>query len=250
MSIGQHAATVTAWPLGDGRSIAEHRHRWHQLSIASRSSLAVAAGGRIWVLPRSRGLWIPAGFHHSIDPIGPAAMTAVWIDPARCRLDWAQPTVVAVDDLALQLVDRLAGSDLDDGARQRTESVLFDVLQPLDADVLDLPMPADDRARAVAEALLADPTDNRTLVAWGRSIGASERTLMRGFRSGTGLGFHEWRTRARLLAAVQMLIAGEPVTVVAGKVGYSTTSGFSAAFARELGVPPSTYRGGPVNRSA
>lgn len=247
MSTGHHAATVTSWPLGNGQSIPEHRHRWHQLSIASRSSLAIAAGGRIWVLPRSRGLWIPAGFDHSIEPIGPATMTAVWLDPARCRLDWSQRTVVAVDDLALRLVERLAEPDLADDARQRSEGVLFDVLHPLDADVLDLPMPADARARSVADALLADPGDNQTLVAWGKAIGASDRTLMRCFRSGTGLGFHEWRTRARLLAAVQMLIAGEPVTVVAGKVGYSTTSSFSAAFARQLGVPPSVYRGGPAS---
>ena len=35
----------------------------------------------------------------------------------------------------------------------------------------------------------------------GREVGASDRTLMRAFRSETGLGFQEWRTRARVTAA-------------------------------------------------
>jgi hypothetical protein len=189
----QHAATVTSWPLGQGRAIPTHRHDVHQLSLAARSSLVVEAGGRTWALPRSRALWIPAGVDHSIEPIGTAEMTAVWIDPQRCPIRWPQPTVVAVDELTILLVARLAGDDLDTDSRRRTESVLFDLLEPANADVLDLPMPGDQRARAVAEALLDDPADNRTLAAWGRAVGGAERTLMRGFRSGTGLGFHEWR---------------------------------------------------------
>ena len=54
--------------------------------------------------------------------------------------------------------------------------------------------PSDERARDVAEALLADPADPRTLHDWGHAVGASSRTLARAFLSDTGLSFGRWRT--------------------------------------------------------
>jgi AraC-like DNA-binding protein len=45
----------------------------------------------------------------------------------------------------------------------------------------------------------------------------------------------------RLRAALPRLAAGDPVSVVAGEVGYETPSAFVAAFRRETGVTPATY---------
>ena len=91
-------------------------------------------------------------------------------------------------------------------------------------------------------ALLADPADQRTLVAWGRLVGASDRTLQRAFLAGTGLAFHEWRTRARVAAALRLLLTDRPVAAIAGDVGYATSSAFGAAFRRVTGLPPSAFR--------
>lgn len=169
-------------------------------------------------------------------------MTTLWLDPDRCPIGWDRTVLVAVDPLVALLVARLLDPDLDAAARTRTEAVLFDVLEPVAADVLDLPLPDDDRARRVAEALLADPADDRTLAAWGRTVGASDRTLQRAFRSGTGLGFHEWRTRARVAVALRLLLTDRPIAAIAGDVGYATSSAFGAAFRRVTGLPPSAYR--------
>ena len=121
--------------------------------------------------------------------------------------------------------------------------MLFDLIRPISAATLDLPMPADDRARRVADGLLADPADQRSLVEWGRAVGASDRTLTRAFLAGTGLRFDEWRTRARVTAAVRLLATGVPVARVASDVGYATTSAFGAAFRRATGTTPSAYFG-------
>ena len=91
----------------------------------------------------------------------------------------------------------------------------------------------------------ADPADGRTLADWGRDVGASDRTLMRAFLAGTGLTFHQWRTRARILAALPRLAAGVSVAAVAPTVGYATASAFGTAFRRVLGTSPSAYLGDP-----
>ncbi len=112
---------------------------------------------------------------------------------------------------------------------------------PVAMTTIDLRLPDDDRARQVALGLLDDPADKRTLPEWGREVGASARTLARGFVTGTGLPFGRWRTLLRLQAALPALAAGEPVSAVARRAGYDTVSAFVAAFRRETGSTPAAY---------
>jgi AraC-like DNA-binding protein len=203
----------------------------------------MGVGDQVWTLPRSRALWIPADTPHTVDPIGAATMTTLWFDPTHCPLTWPKPAVVEVDDLFRALVARLDDADLSAAERSRSEAVLFDLLRPMPTASLDLPIPADDRARRVADALLAHPSDTRTLSEWGRAVGASDRTLMRCFMADTGLSFQEWRTRARITASLPHLAMGVPVAVVAATVGYATASAFGAAFRRTMRTTPSAYFG-------
>ena len=76
---------------------------------------------------------------------------------------------------------------------------------------------------------------------WGRVVGASERTLSRRFTEETGLTFTEWRTQARLIAALPRLAHGAAVANVALEVGYANPSAFIAAFRRVFGVTPRAY---------
>src|SRR5207248_1446899 len=125
---------------------------------------------------------------------------------------------------------------------------LTDLLQPVAMATIDLRLPGDGRAREVALALRDCPADKRTLSEWGRQVGASERTLARGFHQGTGVPFGRWRTLLRLQAALPALAAGHPVATVARRVGYDTPSGFVAAFRRETGLTPGSYFTGPPGR--
>jgi AraC-like DNA-binding protein len=74
-----------------------------------------------------------------------------------------------------------------------------------------------------------------------KRAGASLRTLERLFRSETGLPLASWRRRMRLLHALRLLAAREPVTSVALETGYDSTSAFIAMFRQEMGTTPSRY---------
>lgn len=240
---------VASYRLGPSDRFDWHRHDLHQLSVAADGVVSMGIDERVWVLPRSRALWIPAGLSHTVGTIGGGVMTTLWFDPPSCPIEWADPTVVPVDDLLAGLVARLdaspSPSSLSDAERRRSEAVLFDLLSPLAAPtaVVDLPMPVDDRALRVAHALVAAPGDGRSLADWGRVVGASDRTLTRAFLRETGLRFDEWRTRARITAAVRLLATGVPVGRVATDVGYATASAFGAAFRRVTGTTPTAYFG-------
>jgi AraC-like DNA-binding protein len=218
-----------------------HTHTDHQLAWAASGVLIVRAPAATWVLPPTRALWIPAGLPHETLSSGPATMRSLYIRPDRSPVSWAGPTPVTASALLAELIGYLGGDALDGAARARAEAVLADLLQPVAMTTIDLHLPDDDRARQVALALLGHPADRRTLPEWGREVGASARTLARGFLTGTGIPFGRWRTLLRLQAALPWLAAGEPVAAVARRAGYDTASAFVAAFRRETGSTPARY---------
>jgi AraC-like DNA-binding protein len=57
-----------------------------------------------------------------------------------------------------------------------------------------------------------------------------------------GVTPHQFRTRARLEHARDLLAAGAPVTDVCLEVGYASLGSFSALFTRWVGASPSAYR--------
>jgi AraC-like DNA-binding protein len=226
-----------------------HTHTDHQLAWAASGVLTVRTGSAAWVLPPTRALWIPAGLRHETLSVGTATMRALYVRPELCPVSWPDPVPVAASPLLAELIGYLEDPGLAPGQRAHAEAVLVDLLQPVTMTMIEVRMPADERARQVADALAGDPADGRTLAEWGREVGASERTLARGFVTGTGLAFGRWRGLLRLQAALPELAAGQPVGNVARHVGYESASAFVAAFRRETGVTPAAYFRSPPEPS-
>src|SRR6266567_7535869 len=218
-----------------------HTHPDHQLAWAASGVLTVRTSDATWVLPPTRALWIPAGLRHETLSAGTATMRTLYIRPELCPISWPDFTPVAASPLLAELIGYLEISELDAAQRDHAEAMLVDLLQPVAMTTIDVRMPAEERARAVADALAADPADGRTLAEWGRQVGASARTLARAFVADTGLPFGRWRALLRLRAAIPALAAGEPVVKVARLVGYESASAFVAAFRRETGMTPAMY---------
>jgi AraC-like DNA-binding protein len=219
-----------------------HTHTDHQLAWAASGVLTVRSRQTTWVLPPTRALWIPAGIRHETLTAGSATtMRSLYVRPELCPIGWTEPTPITASPLLAELIDYLGTAGLQAGRRANAEAVLVDLMEPVEMTTIEVRMPADDRARAVASALSADPADDRTLAEWGRQVGASERTLAREFLAGTGMTFGRWRTLLRLRAALPALAAGLPVSAVARRAGYESDSAFVAAFRRETGMTPGAY---------
>ncbi|MEU9337265.1 helix-turn-helix transcriptional regulator [Streptomyces sp. NPDC048290] len=249
---GVGAIVVGNFPLAYGEWFVPHSHPHHQLAWARHGVLGVAVGDAHWVLPPTRALWLPAGVVHRTGATREATLCSLYFAPDRCRLDWPDPTPVAVDGLLAHLIAHLGRETLPDDQRLRAEGVVQDLLRPLPSTPIDVPHPTDDRVRAVADALLSDPADARSLDAHARAVGVSRRTLTRLFALDTGMSFDRWRTHVRLRAALPLLAEGQPVSRVARTVGYATPSAFLAAFRRTVGTSPGRYLSGdiPVDRAS
>jgi AraC-like DNA-binding protein/quercetin dioxygenase-like cupin family protein len=241
---GAAAIVVATFPMPAGTRFDWHVHEDHQLAWAASGVLTVLTADATWVLPPTRALWIPAGLPHETASATRATMRTLYIRPGLFPVSWTEtgrPTPVAASPLIAELIGYLGGSDLDQAQRAHAESLLADLLTPVPVTTIDVRLPSGQPARQVAEELRANPADQRTLREWGRHVGASERTLARAFAAGAGVPFGRWRALLRLQAALPMLAAGEPVSRVAGRVGYDTPSAFVAAFRRETGQTPAAY---------
>ena len=221
-----------------------HHHSRDQLVHGERGVMTVRAADGAWVVPPGYAVWVPAGVVHDVHAASAVAMRTLYLRrdagvavAPRCR-------VVSVPDFVRELIARVVAMPEDypeAGRESRLVAVLADELSELPPAPLDLPLPRDRRALAVAEAMIADPSDRRDLAAWGRAAGASGRTLARLFQNETGMTLGQWRQRRRLMAALERLAAGEPVTSVALDLGYASPSAFVAMFRRTLGAPPTRY---------
>lgn len=214
---------------------------WDQLVYAAAGVVTVVTPVGRWVAAPTRAVWVPDGFVHRIEVSGRASLRNLYLAAGVVDL-WPAPRVLDVAPLARELLLELVGrAPLDpaaDPAGGRLVAVLADVLVALPEAPLHLPLPADDRARSVADAILADPATRTTLDELAAAAGASRRTIERAFTAETGLALARWRAQARLLEASRLLAAGHSTAHVAAAVGYSTPSAFVAAFRRVLGTTP------------
>ncbi|MFD6055514.1 helix-turn-helix domain-containing protein [Agromyces sp. NPDC060279] len=219
-----------------------HRHDRHELLWGSRGSLVVETPSGVHAVPWTVGLWIPAGLPHRVTA-GSGTEFACSYLPTTLPAPRSDAGAVAVPVVVRALFEELETKPLDPETRALGEQLLVRLLERADLTRLDLPMPDDDRTRRVADAVLADPADARTLDEWGAFVGASERNLSRLFRQETGFTFADWRTKARMRVAVELLAADQPVGIVGRRVGYRTASAFVQAFRREFGTTPGAFAG-------
>lgn len=122
---------------------------------------------------------------------------------------------------------------------------LVEELQPaeevLDRGVLAPPMPRSPEAFEVARIVLTSPSADLSLPALAARATISPRTLQRRFAAETGLSFGQWRTRARIAAAVRHLRQGRGVGWTGQAVGFHTAASFARAFRDQMGTSPSDF---------
>lgn len=233
---------TNTFELADHVEWESHSHRdQHELLWGTRGALTAETDDGYFAIPGSLGLWIPAGVSHRVVAAPGTSFRCTFVD-SRIAAVATRTTAVAIPEVVRAVLDRLEASPyLSTTPRIHAEELALSLLEPVEVSTIDLPLPLDTRTRLVAESLLADPADDRSIEDWGRHVGASARNLSRLFVAETGMSFSTWRTRARMRRAIEWLAADYTVAHVSRRSGYSTPSAFVQAFRRELGRTPGEF---------
>jgi AraC-like DNA-binding protein len=229
----------------DGSLIPTHRHERGQIVYAVSGVMEMSALDHLWLIPPQRALWVPPNLDHSLRAMGTVELRTVFVHPHTIPSVYPTcPTVVCVSFLLRELLVTAASILEDYDTDGRDGLVMALILRELKWETdapWCLPMGRDPRLARVCSAILDHPDDSRTLAEWGKTTGASARTLARLFAEETGLSFQHWRQQARVVLSLPRLAAGVPVTVTAADLGYETPGAFAAVFRRLTGQSPSRY---------
>lgn len=240
------AAPVVAMAIdyASGHATPTHQHPQAQLLHAVRGVMVVGSRHGQWIVPPTRGIWIPAGTEHVVRMVGAVHMRTAFIRtdaapglPTECAVIGISPLLRELIIAALDIAPPYA----DDSRDGRLMKLVLDELRTLPTLPLHLPEPDDARLRPICATLARTPDDPRTAAQWSRALGIDPRTLHRRFVRATGMGYAQWRQQARLLQALERLAGGARVLDVALSLGYGSPSAFATMFKRQFGITPSAF---------
>jgi len=234
--------TTLTYDYPPNHLVPPHHHREAQLVFASKGVMTIHASKRTWVVPPQKAVWIPPGESHSIQMSKLVSMRTLYFAPKLAAKLPDSCTVLHVLPLLRELVLHCCSlrklSLRDHAPLIQTTLAQIESAKKMP---LSIPHPQDPRARKIAEIVLQNPSDQRTLDQLCLHSGASKRTIERLFQSETGLNFGKWRQQTRLLHGVKLVGEGEKVTQAALDAGYNSPSAFISMFRKALGTTPSRY---------
>jgi len=236
------AAMAVDYPHGHITDRHDHPHA--QLIYAVRGIMLVATDAGQWIVPPTRGIWMPPYVSHWIRMIGEVQIRTAYIRPDAMAEPYTSSKVVAITPLLRELL--LAAIDVPlpytpDSRHGHLMQLLLDEIHDVPSLALQLPNPNDPRLKVITDALTQNPDDDTTVETWATRLHITPKTIHRLFAADTGMTFGQWRQQARLLVALERLAQGEKVLNVALELGYSSPSAFASMFKRQFGVPPSGF---------
>jgi AraC-like DNA-binding protein/mannose-6-phosphate isomerase-like protein (cupin superfamily) len=240
---GVSVATL-AYEYSAGFEVAEHAHGSDQLIYAIRGVMEVFSGQSMWLIPPRFALWIPAKTYHRIHMPGAVSMRTLYFRPGLVRTPPLRSAVLHVTPLLRELVletvrvGKLRAAHHHQRALRDLVILHLETASPVPTFVA---LPRDERALAVAQAVLASPEQSKPLAAFCSDAGASVRTIQRIFRKDIGTNFESWRRQVRLTKAVELLVSGRSVKEVAFCIGYRQSSAFVETFRRTFGMTPKAW---------
>lgn len=221
----------------------QHQHPQGQLILALHGAATCRVESGVWIVPPACGVWIPGGVPHSTQVTSNARLTYLFVEPGAAMLP-AECCTLAVSPMLRELILRVAQRsehDAHDAHSDRLVRVMLDELALMPRGGLELPVSDHPKIASIAAALLANPSDRRTLGQWAKHVAVSERSLKRLMLQQTGLSFGRWRRQLHLVIALRELAGGATVQRVAGDLGYESTTAFIVMFKKALGTTPSRY---------
>lgn len=221
-----------------------HQHPRGQINLPIRGSYWVETPKGNWLVPPHQVIWIPPHLRHTVYSHETVASLLLFVDfvhtaplPQECLSVYAGPLL---QELIHRMVDH-GNNYAPEGPEARFASVVVDELAGMPPTDLYLPLSKDKRLARLTDQLVKNPEDNRSFSELAKETGASSRTLLRLLQKECGLSFTEWRTRLRMITAIDRLNQGHSITQVAFDLGYNSTSAFISAFSKMHNVTPGKY---------
>lgn len=187
-------------------------------------------------------LWIPVGTRHNFTVRENSVVTAFAFPVVDLATTLSKLTIVSVDEPLSRLMHALhVAQTIDISPPPDLTRQILSIIEGSSPGDTNLPLPSSPEARAVAETILFNPGDVRSVAELAASVHVSPRTIERRFLAETGTTVRQWRIRARMTTAIELLRADTSVAAVAHRVGYTNVTSFRRAFTEHFGESPTCF---------
>ncbi len=215
------------------------------LIVSGQADLEGPAGG--WVLLPNHLIFIPANRPFALRAAKGTLAHVAHLDAARC--DWRRDGcwVTAAPPLAREMLAHGVHWSAEEARDFETARLFFATLAHLCREwfckprIQWLPAAQSPEMRAIMHYLrerLADATLGGACAA----AGLPGRTLQRRCQQELQFGWRELVREARILRAMELLAeGGDSIGAVAQEIGFKSSSAFTLAFSRRVGVSPSEF---------
>lgn len=241
-------AVVRAYKAG--HLTPRHEHEWPQLLYASNGVMSVETENGSWIVPPQRAIWLPRRTWHITRMLTEVNLASLYLRQTR-----GSPTACEVLEIGSLMRELLvAAIDVDfSGPLTRREkslgALIAEELAISPRGGSSIPMPEDRRLLSFCQRVLNDPSLHVSLEDHASALALTPKTISRLFQRELGMNFRDWRQLVQSSYAFAHLIQGEPVKVIASRLGY-TPSAFSVMMRRNLQVAPALLRGKPPSNTA
>lgn len=228
----------------DGYFEGFHQHDRIQLLHTLSGVIHVQTEEGIWVIPPSKGIWIPACKPHSITIYGAVEARGVFVEPF-ARADFnSQCCVVAISKLLSELINHaiyIQDEVLPHTRNERLLALILDELRFLQQIPFQLPEAKSVLLKDICAYLKKDLSVVHSLDEIAQQYFVSAKTISRLFQKELNMNFTVWLRQAKLLKALTDLEMKKPILNIALDLGYESSSAFSYMFKREMGLTPTEY---------
>lgn len=230
----------------DNFALASHCHDdMLQIIYTLKGKIQIVTEQNLYLLPLGRGLVIPSGVEHNLIVPSTADVRVVNLNSSLNYISRLEScSIVNISPLFSAVVDELSlyhEAFDDDSPEARLCMVLIDCIQKASNHHLTLPIPMDKRIKRIVDAIIASPSDKKTLEEWSSIIGASRRTITRLFVNETGMNFQRYRQHLQIYLSLSLLHESANINTVAYHVGYDSPSAFSSTFKKVMAITPAEY---------
>ncbi|WP_173911765.1 helix-turn-helix transcriptional regulator [Acinetobacter sp. Marseille-Q1618] len=221
-----------------------HQHDRIQLLHTLSGVIHVQTEEGIWVIPPSKGIWIPEYKQHSITIYGTVEARGVFVEPL-ARADFnSQCCVVAISKLLSELINQatiIQDQILPHTRNERLLALILDELRFLEQIPFQLPEAKSVLLKDICAHIKKDLSATHSLEQIAKQYFVSKKTVSRLFQKEMNMNFTVWLRQAKLLKALTELEMKKPILNIALDLGYESSSAFSYMFKREMGLTPSEY---------
>lgn len=235
------AVTAMAKEYLSGDFVKPHSHKRAQLLYATSGIMRVSTKTDAWIVPPQRAVWLAPGVEHKINILSNVSIRTIYVSPGNSPFSAQQSHVLAMSPLIRELILRILEEppvyDLKSPASLCAQ-LLLEELPRMKKLPLHLPLSENPRLTRVCNYIIKHPNHSNGLDFFAELAAVSSRTLERMFINEFGMTFGKWRQQAKLCEAVARLSHGEPVSLIAHKLGYASPSAFSAMFKKAFGLSP------------